>query len=155
MSRHPQCLRVTRMISIRSDGGEIVETNYFDSKMADAGVLGLSVHKCCIRVLVPERSILILPDMIQGVQEAALILVAGLNANTEGIAFQLVMNDGSDQPWSFCGGVTSIIGGINIPPDSTFTAAVWTRIGGKLTKCWDGAGAVGMSEELPVELPLG
>lgn len=133
---------------------DIQETNYFDSKMADAGALGLSVHKCCIRVLVPERSILILPDMLQGAKEAVLILLAGLNAETEGVAFQFVMNDGSDRPWSFCGGTTSILGGINIPPDSTFTAAIWTRISGKLTKCWEGAGAIGMSEELPVELPL-
>ena len=52
------------MLTIRNDGPEIAETNYWTSEQAKAGYLYLSTNAGTFRLLVPEKRIEFVTEML-------------------------------------------------------------------------------------------
>jgi hypothetical protein len=92
------------MIQISNHGPLIIQTNFWDSELAQAGKLWVSVNGGAIRVLLPPQLYGALADMRQA-KECVLSRgpwdprrTAGLHDPLEGI--EIMWDDGSDAPYA-------------------------------------------------------
>ena len=137
------------LILITNDGPSIATSNYWDSEMAQTGILAVSYHAGSLRVLVPEVLAGQIPDMIKGGKEAWFILIKDYAGEDGEIVFQYVVQDGSDEPWSFCGGMHSILGALAVTKGTKLSSSIWTRSDGQIIKCWEAPAKLAEAEELP------
>lgn len=119
------------MLTIKNNGPEIEETNYFTSEYAYRGIVYLSINSGAFRLLVPESAEHYLVEMRTGKE---VIVSRGPwpeKGKTE--AIELVFEDHSSTPFSLHFGSEQID---RLPDDSDrgkeFVFSVWTMTGKKL-----------------------
>lgn len=81
------------LIEIANDGPDIVSTNYWDSPHAQRGLLYVSANAGVLRVLVPEATENLLPEMATGKR---VTIEASMQ---DPRCWDLVFEDGSDAPF--------------------------------------------------------
>jgi hypothetical protein len=85
-----------RTISIDNDGPELVSTNFWGTKYAEAGLYFLSTNAHAFRLLVPPNQEHHIPEMLSGVHEV--ILTRGMYVGRDSI--EVMFEDHSETP--FC-----------------------------------------------------
>lgn len=107
---------------ITNNGAEIAETNYFSTEHAREGILFFSVNGGCIRLLIPDNQLDIVPDIMTG-QE--IIITKGRLNGKDGI--EIMFEDFTDNPFA----VTVSVDQWDMIPevDDRWKFAAYTRYG--------------------------
>ena len=85
-----------RMISIRNEGKEIVETNYWDSVLNENNKFFLSGNDGCYRLLIPEGMKGVIKDILTGKE---VIITKGTIRDTWNEGLELLFEDNTDTPF--------------------------------------------------------
>jgi hypothetical protein len=115
-------------IIIKNNGGEISETNFWDSAMAKAGFLFLSWNAGVARVLVPAKMNKILPEIKTG--EYCIISQGPHSFRPGELGLELLFEDHSDAPYAVqmsSRQADRVIECSTRPED--FPVSIWTRAG--------------------------
>lgn len=119
---------MTARLHIRNEGQAIVETNYFDTRNAQAGYLFVSWNAGAARILLPETQIALLREMRTG--KHVIISRGPLDGRD---ALELLFEDGSDAP--FAAHVLMEQTDRSLPETDQgggLVVTVWSRHGGQL-----------------------
>lgn len=115
------------MIAIESDGQTLVATNYWQTEHAAGGYLYLSWNAGAARLLVPDTSLYMIPEMQTG---RTVIVSHGTIEGTAKKGYELLFEDHSDAPFSV---QLQIEQSDRLLPDADqgggFVVAVWTSAG--------------------------
>ena len=130
---------------IANRGGDIRETNYFDTERAWHGFFFVSWNASVARILVPDTQRSVLLQMATGKE---CVITRGTLAGAD--ALELMFDDHSDVPFALC------LGGWATDrwfasADQPFTVAAWTRDG----KAGEWVGRYRTVEHLPCLQPWG
>lgn len=82
------------LLVIENDGGDIAETNYFDSPMASAGMFFMSGRAGVVRLLVPDTQVHRLAEMKTG---KLCVLTSGIYRGQPSI--EVLFDDGTNTPF--------------------------------------------------------
>lgn len=120
------------MFKIVNDGQRIIETNYWDSEHAQAGLCFLSWNAGAARVLLPD---LMLPAALKEMRTAKYVIVSRGPWVDQGgrDALEVLFEDGSDDP--YCLHLVAEQSDRMLPEDNQgggFVVTVWTRRGEQL-----------------------
>ena len=118
------------VITIGNDGGDIKETNYFQTPQSLEGIIFFSVNGGCIRALVPESMAEVIPEMKTGKE----VIISRGPMPSQGIddAFEIMFDDHSDTPFS----ISVSVGQWDMLPeaDDRWSFTAWGP-GGKVFEC--------------------
>lgn len=133
------------LIMIANRGGDIEETNYFDTEMARHGFFFLSWNASVARLLVPDTQRSVLLEMATGKE---CVITRGTLAGAD--ALELMFDDHSDAPLALhmCRWATDRL---IANDDKPFTVAAWTRDG----KAGEWVGRYRTVKDLPCLRPWG
>ncbi len=127
-------------IEIGNQGGELVSTNYWDSPMANAGLLYLSWNARVARILLPDKCISLLSEIKTG---KYCIISQGpqFTCHRSASAVELLFEDHTDSPFSVLMAAAQVDRRVDCTqPQDGFNVTVWSRNGkllsmpGKLRK---------------------
>ena len=121
------------MIETTSTEKTVIEPDYWDSEMAKCGMLHVSATADCIRILIPDSQIDMIPLMLGGER---ITLSRGSCSAGEDSVFEIVFDDHSDSPLSLLVGSEQ---GDTLPePESACDIVVYVRGEEILQKrcCW-------------------
>jgi hypothetical protein len=90
---------IATMLYVKNNGPLIEETNYWDSPLAIAGKLLLSVNAGCFRLLLPPTWEEQLPDITRNVSHVVISRSDYLQSH--GFVLEILFEDGSESPYSF------------------------------------------------------
>ena len=87
------------MIYVANNGPVLVATNYWDDPVAQAGLFVVSLNAGTVRLLVPSVWETEIPDMICNT-EHVVVSRSQHGPSAGGFALEILMEDGSEQPFS-------------------------------------------------------
>ena len=117
-------------LHFENNGGDLVETNYFDTEVARNGFMYLSWNASVARLLVPDSQILHVQEMKTG---QYCVITRGLMVGRD--TLEIMFEDGSQAPFVIyidTAQTNRLVSNHNMP----FTVAAWTRTG-KVAQ-WEG-----------------
>lgn len=115
------------MITIKNDGPDIVETDYWDSDAGTAGYFYVSINAGACRLLVPDSRVEDIADM----RTASEVIITRGTAGTNE-AYEVMFEDGTDNP--YCITIDCRQSDRLLPPQTldALPVSVWTRTGRQL-----------------------
>jgi hypothetical protein len=85
------------LITIGNDGQTITNTDYWQHPYAAKGLFFLSTNAGCLRLLVPQPHVHLIPEMTNNVREV--VLTRGKMEGKDDVV-EIMFEDGSDAPFS-------------------------------------------------------
>lgn len=120
----------SQLLQFGNNGGELVETNYFDTELARNGFLYLSWNASVARLLVPDSQFFQIQEMKTG---KYCVITRGLMGGRD--TLEIMFEDGSNAPFVIYID-TAQTDRLIINDNKPFVVAAWTRTG-KVAQ-WDG-----------------
>ncbi len=87
-------------LRFENDGPSIVASDYWQSNLASAGKLYLSMNAGCFRLLIPEIQRAVLADMRRGAKHIVVSMLPKEKWREREFCVEWMVEDGSDTPWS-------------------------------------------------------
>lgn len=82
------------LLVFENDGGEIIDTNYFDSLMGRAGMFYLSANAGVVRLLIPDNQVHVPAEMNTG---ELCVLTSGIYGGQSSV--EVMFDDGTNTPF--------------------------------------------------------
>lgn len=121
-----------RLLKIGNDGPRIASTNYWDTDLALAGKILVSVNAGHARLLLPESMESELSDMVRGATRIEVAALDRAEWRADRFCIDWTFVDGTDQPYVLQFGPTSLFCGITPQGDLPGrTASLWVRRNGQ------------------------
>lgn len=129
-------------------------TNYWETRMADHGLLFASTNSGCVRLLLPDCMVEQIPDIIRGAKTVVISVLRGFTENTSGWIASITIEDGTDTPWNWL----ATLGSFDRMPSEAdkrlpWTFALWARNSGKPHKFLECPAQVRYVNSLPCIRP--
>jgi len=137
-------------LTIHNHGPLIRATNFFDSPMARAGMLYLSINDGCFRLLVPDCLRSSVSDMRIGAKHVAITALSSEGWVDGEYAIEWMIEDGTDSPWSChlsTGQIDRALGAADV--GRQWIASVWARKKGRPHKCLERPAYLRFADRLP------
>src|SRR5271166_3915073 len=88
------------VLTFENDGPLIVASNYWESEMAAAGKLYVSINAGCFRLLVPQSQHAVISDMRPKAKHIVVSMLPRDKWVDRQYCLEWMVEDGSDTPWS-------------------------------------------------------
>jgi hypothetical protein len=88
------------ILKFENDGPLIVASNYWESEIATAGKLYLTMNAGCFRLLVPQIQRAAISDMRPGAKHIVVSMLPVEKWRDREYCVEWMVEDGSDTPWS-------------------------------------------------------
>jgi hypothetical protein len=137
-------------LTITNHGPLITASNYWQSEMAQRGLLYLSTNAGCFRLLIPDVHVGLIPDIRQGAKSVIVSMLRPEKWQPNAYCVEFMVEDRSASPWA-CHLSPGQVDRAPLPEDVTrqWIASVWDGQRGRPHKCLERPAHFRFVTELP------